>query len=303
MQNHNHPAAGPTKLLPFLRTPAPSSLASPDAPLMSPMATRLVRPVLVQKPVSLPTLSPSAALAHDARNALTSLALLSGLLGEPGVLAAGHMHYAADLHSVTCLLTGLLNRFASMAPDTDTATDAGAPAGLPSDLSQPGNTAGESAGEQQPKSAGEAIKHCARLLRIVAGSAVEVHISSENGLPPLAIGEEALARVLTNLVKNASEAMPGGGQVQITARRALSRTTSAVLVHVSDNGPGIPAHAIGYIFEPGFSSKRAVASVGEPCGLGLAIVRDLVESSGGAVRVASTRRRGTTFELRLPCLK
>ena len=259
--------------------------------------------MLVQKPVSLPTLSPSAALAHDARNALTSLALLSGLLGEPGVLAAGHTHYAADLHSVTCLLTGLLNRFASLAPDTDTATNTDTPAGFRADLSQPANTAGESGGQQQPKSAGEAIEHCARLLRIVAGSAVEVHVSSENGLPPLAIGQEALSRVLTNLVKNASEAMPGGGQVHITARRALSRTTPAILVHVSDNGPGIPAHALDRIFEPGFSSKRSVASVGEPCGLGLAIVRDLVESSGGAVRVASTRRRGTTFELRLPCVK
>ena len=294
MQNHNHPAAGPTRILPFLRTPAPPS----QAPLMRPLAARLVRPVLVQKPISLPTLSPSAALAHDARNALTSLALLSGLLGEPGVLAAGHTHYAADLHSVTCMLTGLLNRFASLA--LDTAPDA--PADPSSDLSQPG-AAGETAMEQQPKSAGAAIEHCARLLRIVAGSAVEVHVSAEKNLPPLAIGEEALSRVLTNLVKNASEAMPGGGQVHITARRALSRTTPAVLVHVSDNGPGIPAHALGRIFEPGFSSKRAVAAVGEPCGLGLAIVRNLVESSGGQVRVASTRRRGTTFELRLPCLK
>ena len=80
--------------------------------------------------------------------------------------------------------------------------------------------------------------------------------------------------------------MPTGGTVTITARRALSQSAPAVLIHVSDNGPGIPSLALGRIFEPGFSSKNN----GSVCGLGLAIVRQLVEASGGEVRVASTRR-------------
>ncbi len=285
MQNQNQPVTASPKLLPF-----PRFVPASPAPLPPTMAMRLVRPALVEKTPSLPALSPLAALAHDARNALTSLHLLSGLLGEPGVLAAGHIHYAADLQSVTQALTSLVSRFASVAD-------------APADLPPQGQALRPAAGaprEKRSQSAGEAIEACARLLRISAGSRVELHVSSENALPALAIGDDALSRVLVNLVKNASEAMPAGGAVHITARRALSRTAPAVLIHVSDNGPGIPAHALGQVFEPGFSSKRLTGT--EACGLGLAIVRELVQAAGGEVRVASTRRRGTTFELKLPCL-
>ena len=305
MQDHNRPIAGATKLLPFLR----SAIASPPpslplVPPMQPMASRLARPLLVpktakmRKPVSLPTLSAAAALAHDARNALTSLTLLSGLLAEPGVLNAGHTQYAVDLQAVTCILTGLVSRFAvavhEISADLPPQSDA-------ADRAQSIQPAADR--KKRSNSAGEALQSCAHLLRAIAGSSIEVHVSSENALPPTVLEDDALARVLMNMVKNASEAMPGGGTVHITARRALSRTAPAVLVHVSDNGPGIPAHALDQIFQPGFSSKRTSSNAAEPCGLGLAIVRELVESTGGQVRVASTRRRGTTFELTLPCLK
>jgi signal transduction histidine kinase len=97
--------------------------------------------------------------------------------------------------------------------------------------------------------------------------------------------------------------MPAGGMIHITARRALSRTSPAILIQISDNGPGIPAHVLPRIFEPGFSSKGPLGNAGQPSGLGLAIVRELVESCGGGVQVASSRHRGTTFELRIPCLQ
>ena len=224
-------------------------------------------------------LTPALALLHDARNALASLYLLSGLLREPGVLAPSHAHFAEDLDQVTGMLGGLLQGFA--------------PGGTPET---------EAPAAPRARTAGEALQGCAGLLQAVGGTRVAVHVSAESNLPPLRIEDGALARVLTNLVKNAAEAMTGGS-VTITARRALGRTHKAVLVHVSDDGPGIPAHALPSIFEPGFSSKpqRGGPDTAEPCGLGLAIVRELVEASGGAVRVASTRRRGTTFELRLPC--
>ena len=298
MQNQNHPVTSSPKLLPFLR----SAPALP-APLLPAMAVRLVRPALVEEAPSLPMLSPAAALAHDARNALTSLHLLSGLLAEPGVLAAGHTHYAADLQSVTHALTGLVSRFATLGADIPADQPPHGKALRPTAVPAPGVQGSAAQREKRSPSAGEALEACTRLLRIVAGSRVEVHVSSENALPPLAIGDDVLSRVLVNLVKNASEAMPAGGAVHILARRALSQTAPAVLVHISDNGPGIPAHALGQVFEPGFSSKRAISNAAEPCGLGLAIVRELVESAGGTVRVASTRRRGTTFELKLPCLK
>ena len=134
------------------------------------------------------------------------------------------------------------------------------------------------------------------LLRVAAGPAVSVFVSCESGLPPLAVGDDTLLRVLTNLVKNAGESMAHGGTVRVTARRALSRTAPAVLVHVADDGPGIAPLLLERIFEAGVSGKGGAGR-----GLGLAIVQQLVEAAGGKVTVASTPRRGTTFELRLPC--
>jgi signal transduction histidine kinase len=147
----------------------------------------------------------------------------------------------------------------------------------------------------------EAMQRCLDPLRSLAGPLVAVHISAESGLPALALDDASLEKVLSHLVRNAAEAMPEGGTVRITARKALSRIHPSVLLHVSDDGPGIPAYAMEHIFKPGFSSKRNVRSWDEPCGLGLTVVRDLVEGVGGGVEVASTRRRGTTFELRIPC--
>ena len=146
----------------------------------------------------------------------------------------------------------------------------------------------------------DALHACLGTLRATAGAGVAVHISAESGLPPLALDDRSLERVLLQLVKNASEAMPIGGAVHIVARRALSRSTPAVLIHVSDDGPGIPVLALEHIFKPGFSSRRDARGWGEPCGLGLAIVNELVRSVEGSIEVASRRRRGTTFELRIP---
>jgi hypothetical protein len=146
-----------------------------------------------------------------------------------------------------------------------------------------------------------AMRACLGGLRAASGLGVTVHVSAESGLPALALDDRSLEKVLRHMVKNAAEAMPDGGAVHIVARRALSRTHPAVLLHVSDDGCGIPAYALEHIFKPGFSSKRAARGWGERCGLGLAVVRDLVQGVGGTVEVASTRRRGTTFELRIPC--
>ena len=303
MQKHVSPSSDGSKLLPFLRSVA-APLRRPGLQETSPFLAPSSPPVLMEARLAYPVLGPLreatgpargrqqlsslAALTHDARNALTSLALISGLLAEPGVLQAQDAHYAQDLQSVGDALTSLIAGIAASGshPAAETPGVAGRPA------------------EQlvQAKSASAAIDSCTRLLRTVAGSQVAVHVSSESGLPPLAISESALLRVLMNLVKNAGEAMPEGGTVRITARRALSRSEPAVLIHVCDDGPGIAPLALKQIFDVGFSTKQDAHRGGDARGLGLAIVRELVEGAGGRIEVASTRRRGTTFELRLPCI-
>ena len=284
MYNHKEPTAVSNNLRPFLRPEAQTrqsqSVAVPLLPAPSiPVAARLAQPTLTRKIPTLSVLSPAAAIAHDTRNALTALQLLSDLLEEPGVLAPQHTYLAGNLQVIAQVLGGMVGRLEHL--------------DLPQDPAVKVTPAIAVLG------AGEALAQCTGLLRSVAGSGVQVSVSAESGLPPLRIESDALARVLMNLVKNASEAMPDGGTVRITARRALSQTTPAVLIHITDNGVGIPAHAIESIFEPGFSSKLSGNS--QPCGLGLTIVRELVEAAGGEVLVASKRRSGTTFELKIPC--
>jgi signal transduction histidine kinase len=108
-------------------------------------------------------------------------------------------------------------------------------------------------------------------------------------LPPV-LADPAQARiVLGNLVRNAREAMPQGGQLTITGRR----DGDAVEVDVIDTGVGIPRESLPHIMEPLYSTKV------RGLGLGLAIARSILEKNKGSLRVASEPGRGTTFTVRL----
>ena len=131
---------------------------------------------------------------------------------------------------------------------------------------------------------------------------------------------EDLTRVLVNLVRNAADAMPAGGHIRITAQygnglsfldgsdyaRAAEFMPGSIVITVADNGPGIPESLREQVFETGFSTRtRTEQNTGHwPAprrrGLGLSIVRNLVEAAGGKVRVASAPVHGARFEIHLP---
>ncbi len=118
-----------------------------------------------------------------------------------------------------------------------------------------------------------------------------------------------LEQVITNLVMNAMDAMPGGGTITISTS-VVDLGSNAVQVHplltpgkyavlsVSDTGHGIPREIRDRIFDPFFTTKP----VGKGTGLGLAMVYGLVKSHKGEVRVQSEAGAGTTFEIFLPAL-
>jgi len=113
------------------------------------------------------------------------------------------------------------------------------------------------------------------------------------------IPQHRLAQAVFNLVQNAGEAMTAqpSGTVRITAEAATSAAGApVVVVLVSDDGPGMPAEVVARCFEPYFSTKgRAIAT-----GMGLGMVRGIIESAGGVVAVSSRLGEGTTFTLTLP---
>lgn len=102
-----------------------------------------------------------------------------------------------------------------------------------------------------------------------------------------------LQQVFTNLVANAVEAMDGSGRLQM----GVGVSDGAVVVSVSDNGPGIPQGSEERLFEPRFTTKDGRVSYG--LGLGLSISRQLVERQGGSISVVS-EPGSTVFTVRLP---
>ncbi len=132
-------------------------------------------------------------------------------------------------------------------------------------------------------------------------------------LPPLLADADQLQQVLLNLVTNALDATPGGGQVRLTAavdesgpipsagddRPRISRGRSpqpCVTLCVDDTGCGIPSERLEKIFEPFFSTKER----GGGTGLGMPIVEDIVRAHGAAIEIESAEGRGTTVRLRWP---
>lgn len=110
------------------------------------------------------------------------------------------------------------------------------------------------------------------------------------GLPVVLADRDQVLQVLHNLVKNALEAMPGGGALRFTARQAGAE----VLFEVADGGPGIPPDLLPRIFEPYVTTKEGGT------GLGLAIAERIAQEHGGRLEVASPPGGGATFTLRLP---
>lgn len=107
---------------------------------------------------------------------------------------------------------------------------------------------------------------------------------------------DALDRVVKNLVSNAVKYAPRGTTIAVSARAGAA---GVVEIAVADEGPGMPPATVPRVFEPYYRAPEAV-STARGVGLGLAVVRTLVEAHGGAVHVESALGVGTRFTLSLP---
>ena len=124
-----------------------------------------------------------------------------------------------------------------------------------------------------------------------AGVAIEV--DAAGGLPPLRIDRARMAQALSNLMSNALKFTPRGGKVRLVARRE----GELLRLQVCDSGCGIEAAKLERVFDPFW---QAEPSSRKGSGLGLHIVRGIVERHGGTIRVRSLIGSGSTFEIDLP---
>jgi signal transduction histidine kinase len=134
---------------------------------------------------------------------------------------------------------------------------------------------------------------------VVAASASEIkgvalQVSVEPGLPSVGIDTVQMERVVANLLGNAIKFTPAGGRVRLTTRRQRDN----ILLSVADDGPGIPPEELPRLAERHFRGSRSRGIEGS--GLGLFIVRAVIEAHGGSMRVASGVGRGTVVTVTLP---
>ncbi len=122
----------------------------------------------------------------------------------------------------------------------------------------------------------------------------------DEGLPPILADPDQLGQVLSNLIRNALQAMPEGGQLVVKSALLNGDNPSGcpgwVTVSVADTGVGITDENLVRLFEPLFTTKA------KGIGLGLALVKSLVEGHQGTVQVESELGCGSTFTVRLPVI-
>jgi nitrogen-specific signal transduction histidine kinase len=135
---------------------------------------------------------------------------------------------------------------------------------------------------------------------------INVHLNLEPSLPTVLSGKNSLKQVFINLIKNAVEAMPQGGNLYIHTRGLGNRLQTqteqdregaldSVEICIQDEGPGIPDAIRSRLFEPFVTSKS-----GEHAGLGLSVAYNIMNELKGAITCESGKKTGTIFKIVLP---
>ncbi|HRK19213.1 MAG TPA: HAMP domain-containing sensor histidine kinase, partial [Hyphomicrobiaceae bacterium] len=151
---------------------------------------------------------------------------------------------------------------------------------------------------EEPIRLADVVDDCWRLLRLRAeGKNQTVTLDVPPSLPDILVDQRAIRQVCLNLLSNALKFTPRGGQITVGVRALADGGQSLV---VRDNGPGIPASEMSKVLQPFGQGSLAHETAEGGTGLGLPIVKSLVELHGGQFVLTSALRKGTTAEVLLP---
>ncbi|MDO6585888.1 ATP-binding protein [Salipiger sp. 1_MG-2023] len=153
----------------------------------------------------------------------------------------------------------------------------------------------------------DTLSDLTHLLNRLVGEKVQLTLSHDPVLPTIRGDRRQLEQVMMNLVVNARDAMPDGGEIHIETEcrtlmeplqrdRAIVEPGQYAVVRVSDQGVGIPQDKLQKVFEPFYTTKRT----GEGTGLGLSTVYGIVKQTGGFIFVDSAVGEGSSFSLLFP---
>ena len=207
----------------------------------------------------------SAGLAHEIRNPLAGIEGAAGILEQKGLTEEQRLEFLGIIRKECGRLNRLLGNLL--------------------DFARP-------AAPQRRTQRVDALLDSA--VELIAHGSAGRAISLRTDLEPPDITVEGdgeqLKQVILNLLLNAAQSMPQGGEIRLSARCRGSH----VLIEVSDQGCGIPPENMDKMFNPFFTTKEAGT------GLGLAVAHQIVAQHGGTLRARNNPERGATFSIQLP---
>jgi len=221
-------------------------------------------------------------VAHDFNNLLTGVLLYCDLLMAHLEPCHRVRKYALEIRNAGLQATGLVRQLLAVARPTNS--------------------------EARLLSLNEIAEGMRNLLVRLIGENIELKFQLDSNLGLVKMDPTQSQQILLNLVLNARDAMPGGGQitvetsnckVQVLTEPASGADSTAslpcALFVVADNGSGMDAATRAHLFEAFFTTKAGTGT-----GLGLATVNDIVSSNGGLIHVESAPARGTRVSVLLP---
>ncbi|MFO0692236.1 MAG: ATP-binding protein [Polyangiales bacterium] len=211
----------------------------------------------------------AAHVTHEVRNPLSSIALNVEMLGDelsPGATEARALMGA--IQREIDRLTAITEEYLRLARVPDP--------------------------RLEPIEAEELIRGVAEFVRREMDAAgVRLVVDAPDTLPVIAIDEAQIRQALLNLLRNAREAMPGGGEIRLEA----VPEADGVAIRVTDRGVGMSEEVRAHLFDLFFSTKE------KGSGLGLPLTQQIVTAHGGTIHCDSEPGRGTTFHIHLPAAR
>jgi signal transduction histidine kinase/DNA-binding response OmpR family regulator len=215
-----------------------------------------------------------ATASHDLKNPITSIAGFSTLLGHAGPLNEQQQDFVSRIQGATRTMTELVQNMMSLAEMDLNATKK-------YEALDMGKLLAEMADEFTPQAQ---IKE---QTFVFTQSDIQAAVSGD----PL-----QMHQLLRNLIGNAIKYTPLGGSITLKAKISGSK----ILIDIQDNGYGIPASDLPFIFNRFYRVRNGKSSEIEGNGLGLAIVKSITEQHGGQISVESEVAKGTCFSITLP---
>jgi len=149
----------------------------------------------------------------------------------------------------------------------------------------------------EPTNIGVVVEEAvSELIRLAQAKAIKLSIQSPPRLHRVSADRNRIKQVFINLLDNAIKYCPEGSEVQVR----LQTDGERIIVEVADTGPGIPEQDLPHVFEKMYRVEKERTRATEGSGLGLSIVKKIVELHGGQIAVESTVGQGTVFTVQMP---